>query len=340
MNIVVNNKLLELSNPTTPTERWAQKRMIDIQEKTKTIKLKIPKPFTSDNIGLLIKQPISFDLACQFRNPETKMMEKWIYHDGLIKSKNGPERYKARHLIAPDIINISTKDNPEMAFFLSEVMDVAQFGYVLENIEKESKEVNESKALEIEVMYVILKQLTEKDIRLQSYAWGIDNVEGKGVETLRNQLLSTIRVGQARLETSHRGYEAFLNEVNSESETVKLRAYINKAVQTKVIEFKDNSCRYSGTNSIVCMISPNKWGTKEDYVVNYLANNDRDREIFMIAIEGNVEDMANLFDDYASMTNLASIKSKAKANLGLEFKPSDKKTEVLEKIKETIAAIS
>jgi hypothetical protein len=311
--IVVNNTELNLSNPTTENELWVSKWITEKKD-SRPVKIKRKMPFTGKSI--LLRPPLTFDLSATITNPNSGISEKWVLCKTPNISNSGFKTYPADFFSIKTEVELDFKGsgNAERLFFLMNVIGVHQMGLVIENKEEEAKLALNKNSYEYEVGYWIMSKLSADDIIRYAWRWNINDIDGKSDAELRVEMLDLIKSLELKKD-SKKGFKAFLEEVKS-------GGYFNKSVKDGVVAFnKVNwNCIYKGTTDVICQIPPARWDVdKEEFVIQHLVNNEKERGEFLLAISGGIDDIAAKGDDYTQIRNAAKLRKYAKARFDYDI---------------------
>jgi hypothetical protein len=325
--IVVDKKELNLDTPVTHNELLVSKWISDQKEKRgndAVIKLIDITPLKKNQ--LVFKQPKGFDVSGHKVNSKTGVKEYWIYCDQNPKVlKNGEKYYPKKHLRFFREASFSLNGDAALLYFLLEVVDVKQFGFIVEDKEAMAKKKLDMRRNASIVENIILEKLTKEDVVKFAGRWGI-KVDGKGDNELRDELWEAIKVMNEKARKSgdddNKIFRQFIAEANSDGTIVKVGMYFYKALKDKLISFNPNNRTYFWTDSHEVLggyIPPNMIHSKEEYIINLLTNDEKERNQFMMVLGGEVDKVAADAGDYKMIKSPMAKKAWAKKHLGLEI---------------------
>lgn len=325
--IVVDNKELNISNPQSYNEKWVAKWIKEFKESKRkedgthgTVTLLDLAPINKNR--LVFKPPRRFDIAAEKINPETGVKEYWmVCQKRPTIRKNGEKYYPKLHWGFFRQITLTVDDNIELILFLTQIVNIQQFGFVVENKQEKAKQKLDARKAEYEVGNWINNKCTPEEIIKLSYRWGLDPVD-KSDEELRDELFDRIRSMESSGDKK-RGYKSFIEEMNSDSEIMKTATYFYKAVHDKKIAFNpsNRTCYWADTSEIIGgVIPPVRFAKdKEEYIIDYLHNDPKELELFMRSIEGEVDKIAADIGDYNNIKNPAKLRGWMKTKTGFDI---------------------
>ena len=338
--IVVDGNELNLSVPVTDKERFDklttnEKWVIEkFQELKQLKKIRIIDRKALDKMQMAIKPKLGFDLSADRINPETGSKEKWIYCENKAIIKNGVKTYPVKHIshFWHSGVEFTSVD---MMFFLLYIMNVKKFNLVVEDREAEAtarinKERNKSK-----VEDWIYNRLLDKEVEPICLRWGI-SIEEKSVSELRVELIELISRNE-KIQGSKRGFKTFLDEMNSQSEVVKIGSYVNNAIQKKQIAFNPTKRSFfwaDSSETIGGVIPPARMNDKEEYLIQYLLTNQDERELFLASVTD--DKLIAMNEDYMLVPHVKTLQSMAKTKFGETFPNTMKLVEAREWYKQKL----
>lgn len=324
--ILVDGKELNLSVPKSDTarwdlltynERWACEGIQAVRE-LKEVVLKSQSPI---NKKKFLKQATEFDLVARRKNPETGVDEKWVFCDNSKTNlKTGAKSYPAK------ILKIRTEasyTSPELMFFLTNPeLRKDLVGFVVENKAQDAKIKNSVRKVDAEVSNWIFNKCTKADIIQLSYRWGLGEIDVKSDDELRDELYETIKSAEAKKDIK-KGFQFFIDEMNSNSDVAKVATYFNKAIQDKLIGFNptNRTCFWQGTAEVIGgIIPPVRFSQdKEEYVIQYLCSNPEEKDLFLMSLAGSADGIALQTGDYMMINNVGKLRKWAKDTMGLSM---------------------
>jgi len=325
--IVVNNKELNLDDPKTHNEIMVSEWINKEREKRKSnpiVRLIDLTPLRKNQ--KVFRQPKGFDVSATKTNKKTGQKERWIYTDRDPKiSKSGEKFYLKKHLRFFREAEFNINDDPMLLYMLINVVDVSQFGFVVEDKESIAQKKLDKRRKAVQVQDLIDNRLTASDIVRFAGRWGIKTT-GKGENQLREELWERVQ----SLETSavkegkevNTIFKKFVDEANSDGTIVKIGMYFYKALQDKKVSFNPQKRTWFWTASnepFGGYVPPEFIRTKEEYIIEYLTNNQEEQDMFLLAIGGEVSEIAEDSDDYKMITVPMKKKAWAKKKLGLDI---------------------
>jgi len=343
--IIVDGKQLNLRDGNTKAEKWVIARMKAIKDKKDLVVIKDPKPYKYDDRGRKLKKEANGFKLTTRRINDNGAYENWAY---CTKSKTNPntgnKEFVPAHYIMVGEDYLNPGKDSERIFFLTEIMNVSDYGLIVEDKEKDaqvqlSKEVEEGDV----AMYIKSNRspLTVDQLRLLALSWGMGNANELPESILRIDFFK--RVSESKGKRG-RGYKGFLQDVDNllsdKDNEVKMRAIVELALKSKVIAWDETRLKmlWGGTDRIICAIPPNKITEKREFLNQHFSTHKNDREILYASVEGAVDDMPVFgFEDLKRIGNLPKLKSKIKEMYpGIEIPPKATKEETLSLVEEEI----
>jgi len=289
--VVVNEKELNLSTilegeKRDPNEVWALEQIAEIR-KIKSFRFYNRKPLQKNN--LMFKQRISIDLTGTRLNPKTGIPEKWKISPGPLY-KNGITIYprKVYQMENNLILTPDKGDNNIYILFFLHMVNLGQFGYVIENKQVEAESRAQTRILRNKVETIIYQKLLITEVQQIAYRYNLSNIEDKGEAELRNELFDYIEAQHKKNDTKI-GFQSFLDEFQGNMLYPSLAAKLNKATKDKIVEYNrdQKNIKYVGSNLIICQIPPSNYDRdKEEYVTKFLFDHEKERNIFLGACVG------------------------------------------------------
>lgn len=313
--IIADKENINWKKPTTEIEKWVSKKILDLKNNYNIVSFE--KKIPHDSSARITKTSSSFEVIGNFENPITKLTETWmVSNPNLYNSKK--DIYFPAVVRAPLDLDIIVKNEPEIAFFLTEVVSMGNVGYVRKDPEADAVRFANEMADEATVLNLVFNILTPDEIKLRCYAYGISEVERKSDVLLKKNLIEKIRVMHSNRKDNF-NYGLFIDEAQNSSQSLKLLAYVKKAFVNKVIylDKAKQAVRYTDGNHPIMTITPQFYNQWEKRLVDYLMKDEKSREMFLGSIEGEIDDVAISGGDYELITNIMKIKSVAKNDFNI-----------------------
>ena len=333
--IVVDGKELNISNPVTDNEifvsDWMKKFRSDKKKPDGTYgSVTIVDVYPFDKKKIALKKPRRFDIAGVRVNTGSGregsegsgIRESWVLClKKPVVNRNGEKYYPKLHWGFYRSTTLSVNENLELIFFLTQIVNLQQFGFVIENKEEIAKKKLDTRKAEYEVGDWIMNKCTPEEIVKLSYRWGLD-LEDKSDSELRDELFEKIK-SMERSKDKKRGYQVFIDEMNSNSEIMKIATYFYKAIKdNKVSKNPTNRTFFwSDTTEVIGgFVPPERWAKDpEEYMVEYLSKNPKELELFMAGIEGDVNKLATEIGDYMMIKNAMQLRKWMKDKTGFDI---------------------
>jgi hypothetical protein len=283
--IAVNNILLNLENPQTWAEKYAKSGIKTLIDSNKSeIYVKEPNPYRVDDKGRIPSPSLGFPLTASVVNKETQASDKWIYVGGEDVLSNGQSIYKAERCnVSKGKMRVIVKDNPELAWFITNLLNLKHYGLIVEDIEAKDRALNAIESDEAAVRFMILSQLKEEELRILAYSWNVNTPEKLVLDSLKRRLIDQVVASQKGIESTKRGYKEFLKECDNINEEVTLRAKINEAIAKNIINIDKYkyTCKYTGTDGVLCAVRPDAVNDPTNTILRHLTMNVSDQETFL-----------------------------------------------------------
>lgn len=308
--LIVDGEPLNLDKPVTKTEKWVVDQMKDIQ----TMKsIRFERGYTHDAAGLL-EPPMTRWQWKAIKKNENGINQNWLYTTEQPTEKDGKRYYVANNANVGIDLTVDPKENIELAFFSYSVMrrQIGMMGYKLMDYERDARMKNKKAMQEVHVQHIVYTELSDDELRLRAYAWGLANVEEQSVEMLKQDLIA--KVFASEKNKAERGIKEFIAEANEQSDTLTLSAYVNKAFEDKIIGLNKHKTKvtYLESDMLLCSIPPTKLANHKGYVVSFLQREKDSKEGFLAAMEGTLDTIAGAAKDYKNVRNVPSLKKMAK----------------------------
>ena len=180
MAIVVNEEVLNLSQPSSEIEKWVKKRISEIAEGKKLVVIKDARPrhYSSD------RKPDPYPpnlFYMEAKRYDKGVSERWKYcSNPTIKTdKNGNQKPLRgdRAVVGFGELILNPQKQADQIFFFTEIMDVGNFNLVIENREELSKIDNEKRMLRAEAEYNILTKLSDEELYMLAAVYNLDTEE-------------------------------------------------------------------------------------------------------------------------------------------------------------------
>jgi len=335
--LIVDGKRIEKGSDT---ESWKNKMMENLKGVKEVL---YEKPSKHDDVGLMQSPITRFPLKAFRKDPETGESQEWVLTTKTPKRRANELIYIPNKVSVRKEIRVIPKDNAELAFFFKYIMpnQLSSYGFRLVNEDEDAKKANEGLRTESTVQYLILNDLNYNDIKLRAYAWGIQSVEDKSEEVLKNLLIAKVREGEKKKEG--RGYEAFIEEAKENSNTLKLTAYVTEAFQKNILVFEKNKLKVSYMGgSQLCLISATRINNYINETVKFLLANPKAEEVFRVSVGDNVSQIAELAKDFETITNNRALQSMAMNTYGIskaKLPQGIKNEEIKQLIRESLSMV-
>jgi hypothetical protein len=324
--IIVSGKELNLLLPVdqmNDNEKWVTDEIAKLGDK-KFIKLTYFRGLSKEEIAA--KPTVGFDVSSPRVNPKSHVREHWVFSDAVqpMISKDGlVKQWPKKHVTIPKTKEtyLYPESDSELIFFLLNIVDVENYGFIVENREEIARKRNSVRKVVADVENWVLNRLTEPEIKKICLRYGIV-IEEKTTEELRDELLEVIKTKEAE-EDKIKGYEGFIKEMNLDSDIMRIAAYFNQAVQEKKISFnpQNRTCFWTTTNETMGgVIPPVRFAhDKEEYMVEHLMANPEEKEFFLASINGSMDKLAFSINDFESIGNRATLRKWGIDNLGKDI---------------------
>jgi len=311
--ILVDQKVLNVDNPTTDAEKWAVECIKEVKQRKDLV---FSKGMIHDEQGGLQAPPTTFPLDVIRKDTKNGTNQRWMFTTSNPTWKNGKDVYRARRISVVGDLMVDCQNDPELGFFLLYLFQnsLSRMGYLLKDYDKEAEASNKKAALKAEAEYIILSKLKDNELKLLSFAWDIKDVAGKSVQVLKKELRDKVSLSDAtkgKNQNVGRGYEEFIKDASSQSEELVLRAKVTKAFADDLMVFEKNKLKVTykgGDAEPVCVVPPVKTNVYLDYVTSFLMENKNAREVFESVVSGTTtEKIVEVAKDYRHMTNNATL---------------------------------
>ena len=327
--IIVDQTELNLSKPQTYNEIWVSKWIKEFRDSKRKpdgtygiVRILDLRPINKNR--KVFKKPHKFDISGYVVNQESGVKESWklCMQQPRINPKTGIKYYPKFHWGFFREIDLSVEENMELIFFLMKIVKLEQFGFIVEDKESIAKKKLDSRKAEYEVGNWITNVLKTEEIIQYAYRWGI-NPTDKGDAELRDELFEKIKSLEQQKDKK-RGYRSFIEEMNTNSDIIKIGTYFYKALQSGKIAFNPNNrtCYWSENpeEKIGGTIPPERWARdKEEYIIEYLNRNPKEYELFRNSLSGEVNELAGKIDDYMMIGNAMKLRGWMREKTGYDI---------------------
>ena len=309
--IVVDNVVQNWQNPKTDNEKFIAGVIKDLTSTTRFIEFQ--SVFGKDEAVRISPPSSQFDAVALRVNETNHTQEKWMLVNSPNVLSNGEKIFQPITFFHLLDITVDVSTNAEMAFFFTEIMNLGQFGFLRKDHEKEAQVENDFMAKQAEVIYIINKELSDDDIKLACYARGINKVEQKSINILKNELIKRLTFLNSG-DNPEYTFEQFIKDAYNKTDSVTLLAFINAAEQKGIINFDKEKLKvkYTDVDSTLCNIPAQYVDRWKERTVSYLLHNPDERAAFNASTEGMIEEVAEVASAFENITNIAKIKKLAK----------------------------
>ena len=314
MIITVNEQPLNITDPDEKdlNGTWAKERIdwIRTHKERMYFEFVLSK---KDDLGTKLSHPTStFYAAASRTNPKSGLKEVWKLTDETLYFGE-KKLYKAMRMREALEIDITVEDDPMKAFFFHDVFrdHLSEFGYNYRDWNAEASEKNAKDSLRFKVGNLIINTMNKDDVKLRSGALGIDTSK-MNEDMMRRKLLETVEARASNRHDKSFTYEIFLEQARSNSKDIILKSYINDAIRKKVISYEGMLIRYADTKDIICKVPATRAKEHVDYLTDYFLNDKEAEELFLLTVEGDIQETAQTAVDYENINNVPSLRKIAK----------------------------
>jgi hypothetical protein len=305
-------------NSLTNNERKVIRGIADIRKKSKYLKLIDPRKFNLQQI--LTKTPRHrFDCSGTRVNQDTGVREQWLLSNERPKIVRDNKVYTKQRISFWKEIEFNTENQSDLIYVLLNIVDVKQFGLIVENKEEEALKRISTRKYKAEVENWLFNKLSDKEVQKHAYRWGL-NVKSLSVPELRVELFDAIELNELKTNKS-RGFKTFLDEMNSDTDIVRIGSYFMDALQRKIVSFsKQRQCVYTDTGEVIGgIIPPERFkNDKEEYIIQYLVKDKTAQDYFLASLTNN-EEVIEVNEDYMMFTHPAKLMSWVLKNYGVNI---------------------
>lgn len=279
MILVDKKPVLEL--PKDDERRmWFESEFAKIQKRTDPIIIKKVSGWHLDATGRRRLPPADSIQTRYVKNTE-RGKELWGYCETYDIDNNGKLTLKPNTIGLNSRNTLDPKMNPELVFFLTCILPIASKGYVIENPEAEAKERIDKEVAELDVKYVIFRELTEpEDLRSVAKSWGITGADNMPVAVLQDRLLDVVRESEKNKLTTRKGYKEFVRDVKSgNKELMAAKQVVYAAVEKKLISIDSVTRGVTYTGNKVTNVPADEKDRAWDYFAEWLLK-DRNKDLY------------------------------------------------------------
>jgi hypothetical protein len=185
-------------------------------------------------------QPLIIPLKANIKSPRGS--EVWEYTSGIPKLQDNRlwEAVGKRSIFVTDSISVSTKDDPELAFFLFYKSAIVKGGQLsVYDPDAEARAEGDKVRANMEIDIAIYGTLDdEEQLRTVASAWGVAKVNDKHPDTIRKELKDSVFKGETRkrVDPLSRGVAEFKDDMKV-TDATRLRIVINKAKELGILQY-------------------------------------------------------------------------------------------------------
>jgi len=191
-----------------------------------------------------------------------------------------PKFSSNKSLTVKEDILVNIKDQPDLAFFLYRISPFVQKGLIqVVDAQKDDQAIG---AVELELTerkYAIWHMLPEEaKLKRMARAYGVNNVEGKQPNAIRQELEATLLKNDVLRKSNPavKGTKEFLEEMKV-TDSVLLRSFVQQAIDENKLEYRPDG-RWRIGDKIVIQVPHSEIQREKEYLCNYLsAGNNHDK---------------------------------------------------------------
>lgn len=273
--ILVNSQPLDISKKKVEgtAEQWYFSEIEKIQRRKEPFVIKKLVSYRIDKDGKRHKPPLQGVQSRQLINTP-RGMEMWASCTSYKKQKDDTISYTPNFYFLQSAITLDPRTQSEQIFFFTSVVDLTKFGYAIDNPEAEAKIILDKDSAELEVKYIIQKQIEGVDeLRFIAKSWGITAADSIGVNQLRLKLFDTVKASEKDYSVTKRGYKEFVDDVlNTSPEVTEMRVLVNVAVDKGVLEVNRMTRKviYTPSGDSLCIVPLDNMNRVNDYIAEVL----------------------------------------------------------------------
>jgi hypothetical protein len=329
MAIQVNGEILNLTEPSTVLEKEVASKLEKIYNRTKPLELYRHREIEFDDRGLPTR-PAALAFKLSAAKIEGGVRQKWnIVGDEPI-TRHDKDVYKPKLFHLETSKPLDPQLDTETIFFLTEIIDINSRGLYVYDEEQVAlsytQEIEEKNDAEF-MIFNKRSPLSESDLRVIALSMGIDSGDDVHINIVKKRIWEAV---ESDVKKQVKGYKQYTDQWDEMGEDIKLDAYIHKALSLEAIEINRGKWVYADSNEVICVLPTYKRDRPNIALREYLLKNEADRNLFVSALEGQVDDVAYSLKDLDAMT-VPKLKSVIKELTGgeLTFSPKATKEEVL-----------
>ena len=129
---------------------------------------------------------------------------------------------------------------------------------------------------------------SDSQLRNLAMSWGVSGAMNIDIYAVMNSLWGAVRAAQENYGRTGKGYKEFIEDVEKFGDTGR-RALVALAIEKGVISFDRNIWKMvtpTGSERVLCGVPPEEKEKKNEYVMQYILNND----ILYSTVEAAIED--------------------------------------------------
>jgi len=213
---------------------------------------------------------------------------RWNWCDSSSLDKSGVRVYSPKSFMFNKSISLDPEKvrDRELIFFFMFISGVASQIIKLENIEEESKALNEKEMQEINIAWYIKSPDSplapehaenggnEDLLRDFAAAWGVKQYDTLPLATLRRKLHENVLESHKNYTVTKRGYKEFEEEVKVKNRSNVIRlTRLQFAFDNDIVYLDGRAVRYRATENVITYIPDHRIASYTSYLAEYLGRN-------------------------------------------------------------------
>lgn len=300
--IICDGIALNLNTPKSPVEKAVAKAIQEIKNTDKILILKDPTPIRfSDTKRPHFNSRIAFRLNTgevkEWKGEFGSFSAQWMQCDSPAKFNKEMQvyEYEASRMEVMGELSLHYGKAPEKVFFFLNLFEPGMVGLKIEDKELEASKRNVTRRLRSTVEYLITSEekLGTNDKRKLAYSWGIDAGE-MSVDILQEELFNKVELSEKNKEATGRGFAEFIEDANKMGKDVQVRAYIQQALERKLIHANQIKGWFYSNGHQICPIPIEKWNRRVDILLSHFIVDKASFDLFKASLRDIIPDEAPL----------------------------------------------
>ena len=267
--ILVSNKPIDSLPLDDPRRKWYVEETNKIKRLKEAVIIKKITSFRLDATGKRHKPPVQgIQSKQQFVSDWGD--EVWACANSYKENVDKTFSFTPNFYFLESLITLNPKTQFEIIFFFTCIVNLAKYGYTIDNPEEEARELNAKDLPELEVKLAIYKSIENLDeLRSIAKSWGLTSADTMQDQQLKLRLFEIVKKSEQNRVNTKRGYKEFIDEVfKSNPEMSEARTTVNMAVDKGIltVDHSTRRVKYADTQDTICIVPLDEKDRINDFV--------------------------------------------------------------------------